>query len=545
MTISLRPYQQEAIDAVLAYWRDGGGNPLVDLATGLGKSVVIAKLEKDLIEQYPSMRVLNLVHVKELVAQNFWQMLRLWPQAPVGINSAGLGRRDLRSQILFASIQSIYREDGYSLGERDLVVVDEAHLIPSAGDGMYRQLLAKLRARTPDLRVVGLTATPFRMDTGRLDAGDDALFTDTVYSYGIAKGIADGYLSPLVSKASMTEIDVSAVAKRGGEFVAGSLEAAADRDPITRAAAQEIMAYGEGRRSWLVFCTGVDHAHHVRDAIRALGVTCETVTGDTPAGDRDRIIRDYKAGRIRCLTNANVLTTGFDAPSVDLIAFLRPTLSTGLYVQMTGRGTRLAEGKENCLVLDFAGNIRRHGPVDTVQVKRRLGKGEKEGAVKVDDVRAKTCPSCEHLVALRTMTCTYCGHEWPKPDPKHEETAARDVPILSTEKVPPTEMPVVNWRAAKWSKADAPDSLKVEYWAGFRAYSEWVCPEHGGFAGQKFERWWVQHKGRLPSPATVGEALSRWGELTAPTTITVKPNGKWHDIVGRRFAAPEKREDAA
>lgn len=543
--ITLRTYQQEAIDAVLSYWADGGGNPLVDLATGLGKSVVIAKLTRDLLEQYPSLRVLMLVHVKELVQQNAQQMLRLWPSCPIGINSAGLGRRDLRSQVLFASIQSVYRESPETLGERDLVIVDEAHLIPSAGDGMYRQLLSKLRARTPDLRVVGMTATPFRMDSGRLDGGDDALFSDTVYSYGIAKGIADGYLSPLISKASATEIDVSTVAKRGGEFVAGALEAASDRDPITQAAAREIAAYGADRRSWLVFCAGVAHAEHVRDAIRAQGVRAEMVTGDTPSADRARIIAEFKAGRIRCLTNANVLTTGFDAPSVDLVAFLRPTLSTGLYVQMCGRGTRLAEGKDNCLVLDFAGNVRRHGPVDTVQVERRFGKGEKEAGVKVDDVRAKKCPSCEALVALRTLSCQWCGHEWPKPEPKHEATAARDVPILSSERIPPASLPVVTWRAASWSKPGSPDSVCVSYLAGLREYREWLCPEHPGFAAQKFERWWIQHRGALPSPSTVRDTLARWGELAQPATITVRPNGKFHDIVGRTLPAALKKEHAA
>lgn len=212
--LALRPYQQEAIDAVFAYWQAGGGNPLVDLATGLGKSVVIAKLTRDLIEAYPGLNVLMLVHVKELVEQNFQQMLRLWPQAPIGVNSAGLGRRDRKAQILFASIQSVFREDAFSLNQPDLVVVDEAHLIPSKGAGMYRQLLHKLRQVKPDMRVVGFTATPYRTDSGRLDGGDEAMFDETVYSYGIGPGIRDGWLSPLMSKASLTEIDVSSVAKR-------------------------------------------------------------------------------------------------------------------------------------------------------------------------------------------------------------------------------------------------------------------------------------------------------------------------------------------
>ena len=149
-----------------------------------------------------------------------------------------------------------------------------------------------------------------------------------------------------------------------------------DRDDVTRAAVAEIVRHGEGRGSWLVFCSGVAHARHVRDAIRGHGVSCETVTGDTPGPERDGILAAFKAGRLRCVTNANVLTTGFDAPGTDLIALLRPTKSVGLYVQMVGRGTRLAEGKEDCLVLDFAGNTARHGPIDTVDG----GKKETGGA---------------------------------------------------------------------------------------------------------------------------------------------------------------------
>lgn len=152
MTVTLRGYQRETVDAILAYWRTGGRNPLVDLATGTGKSVVIATLVRELLEAYPDMRVLMLVHVKELVEQNARALLRTWPAAPIGINSAGLGRRDIHQRILFASIQSVFRR-AERLGPRDLVLIDEAHLTPKAGTGMYRALLDRLRELVPDMRV--------------------------------------------------------------------------------------------------------------------------------------------------------------------------------------------------------------------------------------------------------------------------------------------------------------------------------------------------------------------------------------------------------
>jgi DNA repair protein RadD len=560
MSILLRPYQSGAIEAVMGYWDQGPGNPLVDLATGTGKSIVIAKLTRDLLTSYPDLRVLMLVHVKELVQQNFNALLKLWPDAPVGIYSAGLGRRDAHHRITFASIQSVYNK-AHLLGRRDLVLIDEAHLVPSAGNGMYRKLLEDLRGMPDaDVRVCGFTATPFRLDTGRLDAGDDRIFDGTVYNYGIARGIEDGYLAPLISKASAAEIDVSSVQRRGGEFVSGSLEAAAMDDDLVRKAVDETLKFGADRRSWLIFCSGVKHAAQVRDAMKARGVTAAMVTGETPHHERDRIIRDFRSGAIRCLTNANVLTTGFDAPATDLVVMLRPTLSTGLYVQIVGRGTRVvwpvgfrpdlataeerraaiaSSPKANCLVLDFAGNVRRHGPVDAVEVEEKRAKKGEDGKVAVDTVNAKECPSCEMLVALNTATCKHCGHEWPKDaKAKHEAEADGVSGILSSEPVRPAQIPLVDWSLRRWSKASepfAPETVRVTYIAGVQSASEWICPEHDGFAGRKAVEWWGMHGGEMPAPKTAVEAVERAGELIMPATITLRPDGRFLKVAGRSF----------
>src|SRR5690606_11524394 len=170
--IQLRPYQQQAIQAVLNSWGTDEGNQLFDLPTGTGKSLVIAELTKGFLRQYPDMRILMHVHVLELVEQNFRALLKVWPDAPIGLYSAGLGKRDAHHRITFASIQSVFRKAAL-LGRRDLVLIDEAHLVPTSGNGMYRRLLDDLRATTPDLRIAGFTATPYRLDTGRLDAGSD------------------------------------------------------------------------------------------------------------------------------------------------------------------------------------------------------------------------------------------------------------------------------------------------------------------------------------------------------------------------------------
>lgn len=538
MTLALREYQNQAITSVIDYWSKGGGNPLVSMATGTGKSVVIAKLVRDLREMNSSIRFLCLVHTKELVAQNAQTLLKMYPNAPIGINSAGLGKRDRHQAILFASIQSVHKEDGNSLGPRDVILIDECHLVPKAGDGMYRNLLDKLRRTSPDLRVSGFTATPYRMDSGRLDKGPDRLFDDLAFHYGIAEGIRDGYLSHLRSPATALKMDVSGVQRRGGEFVPGSLEVAIDKDWITRGAVDEMMSFGGGRKSWLAFCAGVAHSEHVRDEIRSRGISCEMVTGDTLTGERDRIIRDFKAGRIQCLTNAQVLTTGFDAPAVDMVAMLRPTLSAGLYTQIVGRGTRLAPGKDDCLVLDFAGNVRRHGPVDTVEGANQVGSVSKIKA-ELDEVRAKECPHCKELVALNTRTCPVCSHVWPSEDkPKHEAVADSTLPILSTEA--PAWIAVDGVRYFKHNKPEAPPSMRVEYACGIATHRCWICFEHNGYARQKAEAWWRQNA-TGPVPATIEEALARQAEINCPGEIRVKANGRYFEIVGYRTL----RRDAA
>jgi DNA repair protein RadD len=538
MTMELRQYQRAAVDSVREYWNGGGGNPLVEMATGTGKSVVIATLAQEVLTDYPDMRILMLVHVRELVEQNAMALLRQWPQAPLGINSAGLNKRDRHSRVLFASIQSVYK-NGYDLGPRDLVLIDECHLVPKSGQGMYRTLLDTLREMVPDLRAAGFTATGFRLDSGRLDEGegDERLFHDVVYTYNLADGVRDGYLSPLIARGTGIEIDVRGVARRGGEFVAGALEAAADKVDVVQGAADEMLRLGSERKSWLAFCSGVDHAAHVRDALRERGISAETVTGETPNGERDRIIRGFRSGQIRCLTNAMVLTTGFDVPRVDLIAMLRPTLSTGLYVQTLGRGTRLFDGKSDCLVLDFAGNVRRHGPVDAVSVKQTSGtKEEREAlAVKPETVRAKICPNCHTYNALDVFVCVCCAHEWPLPTPKHAATA--DVLPIMTRDLPKW-IPVRDVLLEKHQKLDSPNSLRVEYVCGLQTVREWICLEHTGTAQWKAAAWWKAMGGLMPVPKTVDEAMNRGQELDLAEFVTIAKEGKFNRIVSRRARRP-------
>lgn len=520
--LSLRPYQQEALAAIYRYFETNSGNPLIVLPTGTGKSVVLAAFIADALKGWPDTRILVVTHVKELIAQNYTEMIALWPDAPAGIYSAGLRKRDLHAQILFAGIQSIHRR-AYDIQACDLVLIDEAHLIPRASGAMYRRFLGTLRRINPHLKIVGLTATPYRLDSGALHEGEDALFDAIAYEANVADMIAQGYLCEVVPKRTTTRLDVSGVGTRGGEFIAGELERAVDIESITKAAVEEIATLGADRHAWLVFCTGVNHAHHVRDALRAKGVVCEAILGDTPGAERDRVIAAFKRGEIRCLTNANVLTTGFNAPGVDLIAMLRPTKSVGLYVQMVGRGTRLASGKENCLVLDFAGNTERHGPIDTVDGRKRKA-NDGDGVAPT-----KTCPDCETIVHAAAVACPICGHLFPPPEPKLKPSAATNA-LLSTQ-LGAEWIEVADVTYVRHQKPGGRPSLRVDYRCGLVIHSEWICFEHTGFARQKAVAWWQRRALALPVPGTVDEALALAASLPKPTRIRVRPNGRFTDIL--------------
>ena len=519
----LRQYQEEALRALYVFWRNGGGNPLIAMATGSGKSVVIAFLITQLLIDFPNMRVLITAPNRELIDQDIKELFKVWPDASIGVNCDGLGSRDTDTQILFATINSIYRNP-QAVGRRDLVIIDEAHFIPHHDQGMYRITLDALRELVPDLRVAGLTATPYRLDSGHLCEGDGHIFDSVVYEYGIGQGIRDDVLAPLSSKATIATIDVSGVGKRGGEFIADQLEAAAIKDGVVERACDEISTYLGQRRAWLVYCVGVAHATMVRDALRARGVDCEMVLGETPDDQRDRIIEDFRAGRLTALVSVMVLSYGFNVPHLDLIAMLRPTCSAGLYVQQVGRGTRKADGKQNCLVLDFAGNVRRFGPVDDVRIK--IKNNSKDG-----EAPTKVCPSCREIVMLGVSECPHCGFTFPRREIKHE-ARADTVEILSSQRQRSDWLEVDGVQYVLHAK-DTP-SLRVIYLCGFESYSEWVCLQHFGWPRTFAEKWWHQMSGGEPPPGTVNEALARQDELLPVTHIQVAPSGKYWEIVAYR-----------
>lgn len=529
MAVDLRYYQRAAVDAIYTYFATHSGNPLIVLPTGAGKSLTMAAFIREALEKYPSTRIMLLTHVKELIEQDAMAILRYWPQAPVGIWSASVGSKQ-RAQITVAGIQSVHNLPA-TFGGTDLVVVDEAHLVPRNSDTMYGRFLEGLRRYNPNMKVIGLTATEYRQDSGLLIEGESRVFTDVAYTADVGVLIREGYLCPLVSKNGATKADLTGVRTSGGDFVAKQLQAAMDKSHLIDGALDEVAELAADRRHILGFTAGVEHAAHCVDACRRRGWSADFVDGSMGKVEREGKIAAFKAGRIRFLFNAMLLTTGFDAPMVDCLLLLRPTKSTGLYVQIMGRGLRKHDSKENTLVLDFAGNVERHGPIDQIRVKRKRKAGE--SAVSVAPV--KECPTCKELVHPSVMLCPGCGHEWISA-PSHSTEASAGVVVAALEE--PRVHAVDGVDYALHSKPGKAPSMRVTYHCGISSFDEWVPIQDERSHVKKHAVSWFWHRGAM-CPDNVDQALAmvREKRIPAPDFITVKPDGKYWRVVGADMGA--------
>lgn len=529
--IALRKYQQRAIEDLYKWMGNNKGNPCLVLPTGSGKSHIVAAFCKNAVQNWPDTKIMMLTHVKELIEQNAEKMRQHWPGAPMGIYSAGMRRKQLGEPITFAGIQSIHKKAS-RVGHIDICIIDECHLVNHKAIGMYRAFLDELLVMNPSMRVVGLTATPYRLGHG-LITDKPAIFDDLLDPVTIEELIQKGFLAPLSSKITKTNYDLSGVHKRGGEFIESELQAAVDTDENNDAVIREVIALAGDRKSWLFFCTGVHHAHAIADSLRREGISAACVTGETPKEEREKILSDFKAGRIQALTNANVLTTGFDAPNIDLIAMLRPTMSASLYVQMAGRGMRLKEHTDHCLVLDFAGVVRTHGPIIAVTPPQRKGE-EGRGA---GEAPVKVCDNCDELVAISAKECPACGMAFPEPEKKVLKLHNDDIMGVSG-----TEMVVTDWLWRKHtSKTSGKDMLCVSYYGELTdpSVTEYLPVTHEGYAGQKAITQLVKIAQSAGATFDGVSLLEDWAqrlnEAHPPIIISYKRDGKYHRVLRREW----------
>lgn len=522
-----RPYQDKALEALHNHVCTRADNPAIVLPTGAGKSPVMAWALQKWKQDAPHFRAIALAHVKELVEQNADKMRTIWPAAPVGIYAAGLKMRQMSHDITFASIDSVYKR-GPDFDPFDVIIVDEAHRIPLRGDGKYRRFINDCKLQNPRLRVIGFTATPYRMSTGPICHKDHVL-NHIAYEANVKDLIDAGYLCPLRSKAGEAKPDLANVHKRGGEYIPKELAAAVDKADLVKAAVAEAVKMHADRKAVIYFCVDVEHCNHVSQELARHGIEAPAITGKTKRETRDRVAARFIAGDLRAICNVNVYTEGFDATRTDCVVLLRPSLSRGLVSQMIGRGLRTDPRKSDCLILDFAGCIEEHGPIDLP-----------------DDSETKmhTCPKCQEIFSRATRACPGCDYVIPpmvieraeaeeEAERRMHGTRATSRSVLSDG---PERLKVQKVFTHRHIKAGKPDSLRISYQTGITVTNEWVCLDHDGYARRKAAKWWRE---RFDQDApTVDEALDDLflnDKLTSLTqAIKVKPGNsrKHREIVG-------------
>lgn len=546
--MALRDYQEACVNAIPNFYasrprfEDRKGHCLIGLPTGTGKSHVIAGSIQRALAEYPRQRFLMVTHDKRLIQQNANKLLEAWPTAPMGICSAGLNQRDVVQPIIFGGIGTMVNQVAL-LGHRDVCYVDEAHLINVQKNTMYKKFLEHLWAINPRMKIVGLTASPFRLGQGTLlDAGlfdDYAINLTDVESFN--RFISEGYIVPLIPKRTATQLDVSKVGQAQGEFKQDDLQKAVDIYEVTYAALQEAYEAGQDRHSWLCFASGIEHAEHIAEILNQFGVPTVAVHSKLGEEECDRRIEEFKAGKWRCIVNYKMLTTGFDHPAIDFIIDLYPTISPGLHVQKNGRGTRpvyapgfdlgtiagrlasiAASTKQNCLVHDYAGNTARLGPINDPVIPKKKGPGTGEAPVRI-------CDKCGVYNHASARFCIGCGAEFTF-KVKITTTAAEAELIRKAEEPEVAYFDVLKMEYFEQKREGSAPSLRVVYHTRFQRFNEWVNFESPiPYAKHLAHEWFRQRYPLEPDqkcPELVAQVLTVTNQLREPKRIRVHVNNK-------------------
>lgn len=392
-SFKLRDYQSEAVAATLKHFRKTNESAVIVLPTGSGKSLVIAELAR-----LAKRKILVLTHVKELVEQNQQKYQSYGLTA--GIYSAGLKQKNTQYQVTFASIQSVARNLDRFQHDYSLIIIDECHRVnlnnpDEESSNQYQQVISQLKSVNPDLKLLGLTATPYRLGMGWIyckhyrgivRSESPRPFEHCIYELPLRHLIKRKFLTPpKLVDATIEHYDFSSLLPNTvGEYNRSDLNQLFSKNHrITQGIIEQVVELSTERQGVMIFAATVEHAEEIFNYLPLQ--TSALITGATENKQRDQLINDFKSKKLKYLVNVSVLTTGFDAPHVDLIAILRPTQSVSLYQQIIGRGLRLSEGKEDCLVIDYTGN-----DFDLYQPEV----GEKKPNSQSVPVQVK-CPSCD------------------------------------------------------------------------------------------------------------------------------------------------------
>jgi DNA repair protein RadD len=561
--LKLRDYQQASVDATLSHFRRSNDSGVLILPTGAGKSLVIAELAR--LAHHP---ILVLAHVKELVAQNAAKYQALGKKA--GIFSAGLGQKNTSHQVTFASIQSAARNQTLFSRFYSLVIIDECHRVSDEEDSQYQQLIDHLRQYNSQLKILGLTATPYRLKGGWIYQYDYRGFVRTeqprpfshcIYELPLATLVRRGYLTaPRIFDAPIAEYRFDACRTAAGQYSDAAMNhLLVSHQRVTQSIIEQIVSFADKRQGVMIFAATVKHAKEILGYLPS--DDARLVLGETDGRERDEIIESFKAKAFKYLVNVAVLTTGFDAPHVDFIALLRPTESVSLYQQMVGRGLRLASGKEDCLVIDYAGTgfdlyypeIGQPKPDSTSELVQVFcpacgfantfwGKQDSQGQLiehygrrcqgligEDEDphqcdyrFRYKQCPQCMGENDIAARTCNHCDHQLIDPDEQLKKALSlRDAKVI---------------RCAGMSWTSNGDELTITYHDedGEELSERFYFDNTSGRAcfetSFKKRQWQSEHQ-----PTSAAQAVALQHAYRAPDFVIARKNKHYWQIKERIF----------
>ena len=549
--IELRDYQERATNNGLRFLFEGQQRSgLILMPTGTGKSVVIGETVNRIKYYYPAARIVMLTHVKELVEQNHEKAVSMCSH-DIGLWSAGLRKKQYGSDIVFAGIDTVARNPQH-LSDRHIVLIDEAHRVAHRPNTNYRNVTDHLLQHNPNLKVLGYTATGYRMGQGMLTEDWHNAATQTVtpaYWQSIVDDMTStaefnrffeqGYLKRIVPMPATSEIDVSTMRKQSdGEYNQADVDAAVNNANKVRSIVDEICENGFDRRSWMVFAAGNRNAELLATEIRLRGISVAVITDSTPTAERDALIRAFKRYEIRCLVNNSILTTGFDHAGVDLIAVVRVTASTPLWVQILGRGTRpvyadgfdlktqngrlsaiFASGVYNCLVLDFAGNSKRLGAINAPLIPEPPARRKKKLTM---ECPVKICPACGMYNATIVTVCENCGAEFAISESITE--TASTVALIVGEHVPDRRKMKVTSTVYREQVTTLPSGGQTS-----SIYVNYNCGTHGkfserlSFAGDMStvatKKWWELFGNGDPVPASNRLFIDHYKRVTKRLSV--------------------------
>lgn len=543
--IKLRFYQREAIEETMKVL-DKDVHPVISAPVGVGKTFIMAGLIEKIIDNEPTANVLVLADDKRLLEQNKAAIEKYFEGLKVGLCSAGLNSYVIK-KITVAGIQSIHRK-AEEFKKFNYVIIDECHTINTKDTGIYRKFLGQLNAN-----YIGLSATIFRTGQGYIHQGKNALFNKVSYDMSTPeiynRIVEEGYLSELFGYPTALKLSGEGCKTTKGDWDINDLAKKNDREHITEAAILESVHYGKNYKCWLVFAINIDHANNIVSRLNHHGVSAIAVHSKTE--NLDQKIADYKSGKYRAAVHVNMLVKGFDHPMIDLIIDMRPTKSPIIHVQGKGRGTRpvyadgydletiegrlnaIANGpKPHCLVLDFAGNVERLGPINYVQVQKRKEKKGKGQAI------TKRCPTCNFLNWGGAKFCVNCAHEFEFEEKLSMKASSKEIVKKKIEKK------IEGWvnvdkidYQRKAGRTGKPDYMQVIYHCGMQKFYEPVCIDHKGYPKYNAQNW-IHFRWKFrdkPKPKNLNELMKNSDLLARPHKIKVKTGGRYTEILDAKF----------